>query len=74
MILTYFNVSFSFFLHSSARDPGLGPKAVASRAQAGPLPPLWGLGLGSGPENVKKNEKDTLKYNETRKNIFNNAR
>ena len=60
MILTYFNVSFSFFLHSWARDPGLGPKAAAGRARAGPLPPLWGLGLGPGPKNVKKNGKDTL--------------
>jgi hypothetical protein len=24
------------------------------------LPPLWGLGLGPGPKNVKENGKDTL--------------
>ena len=57
MILTY---PFHFSLHSWAREPGLGPKAAAAQAWAGPLLPLWGLGLGPGPKNVKKNRKDTL--------------
>ena len=52
IILYHFNI----FLHSWARDPGLGPKAAAGRARAGPLPPLWGLGLGPGPKNVEKYE------------------
>ena len=52
LILYYFHI----FLHSWARDPGLGPKAAAGRARAGPLPPLWGLGLGPGPNDVEKYE------------------
>ena len=55
LILTYLNVSFSFFF--TFLGPGTRPRppAAAGRARAGRLPPLWGLGLGSGPENVKEN-------------------
>ena len=51
---------FHFSLHSWARDPGLGPKAAAGRARAGPLATAWALGLGPGPKNVKTNGKDML--------------
>ena len=66
MILTYFNVSFSCFLHSWARDPGpgLGPKATArSLAPAWPAAALGpGPGLGSRAQQCKKHGQDTLKY------------
>ena len=61
--MLYFNVSFSFVLHSWAQDPGLGPKAAAGRARAGPLAAALGPGPGSRAQECKKNEKDTLKYN-----------
>ena len=64
MNLTHFNVSFSFFLHSWPRDPGLAPKAAAGRARAGPL--AAALEPRPGPrsraQECKKHEKDTLKY------------
>ena len=63
MILTYFNVSFSFFLHSWPLDPGLGRKAAAGRAWAGPLAAASGPGPGSRAQECEKNEKDTLTYN-----------
>ena len=56
MILTYFNVSFLFFLHSWARDPGLGPKAAAGRARAGRLVTALGPGPGSRAQECKKNK------------------
>ena len=63
MILTYFNVPFSCFLHSWARDPGpgLGPKAAARG-----LAPAWpaaalGPRPGSRAQECKGNEKETLK-------------
>ena len=66
MILTYFNVSFSCFLHSWARDPGpgLGPKAAAMvPARARPAAALGpGPGPGSQAQECKKHKKDTLKY------------
>ena len=44
----------SYYLHIfGAQDPSLGPKAAAGRARAGPLPPLWRLGPGPWPQNVK---------------------
>ena len=46
---------FHFSLHSWARDPGLGSKAAAGRAQAGPLvaAALW-PGPGSWPQECKE--------------------
>ena len=55
MILTYFNLLiFLTFL-----GPGPRPRPQ-SGGGPGSLPPLWGLGLGPGPKDVKKNGKDML--------------
>ena len=64
-ILTYFNVSWPFFLHSWARDPGLGPKAAAGRAQAGPA-----ARPGARAQECRKNWKDTCKYVKIYKNTM----
>ena len=54
LISNLFHMFFIVFSHFWARDPGLCPKAAAGRALAGPLPPLWDLGPGPGPQNVKR--------------------
>ena len=54
LILTYLNVSFSFSLHSWAQDPGLGPKAAAGRARAGPPAAALGPGPGSWAQECKE--------------------
>ena len=64
MILTYFNVTFLYFLHSWARDPGpgLGPKAAAMVPARARRAAALGPGPGSQAQECKKHEKDKLKY------------
>ena len=50
---SFFDILPLLFSYSGARDSGLGRKSAVGRAQAGPLPPLWGLGPGPGPQNAK---------------------
>ena len=57
------HIIFILFSHVGAWDPGLGPKAAAGRARAGPPAAALGPGPWSRAQESKKNEKDTLKYN-----------